>query len=231
MPIARPDNPFVLLDRQYADVTGDRILDQVSLLGRKFSPDTVYYEHLHIEVVDGATRKPAAITLQGGGYNPQMRFCDFNGDRVADIYVSAESGGSAGTSDFYLYTDIHNVPRELPVPQPLTITGRFLDDYKVSIAIQELHKTYIVDLHERKHSYDQAGYYKNGKLTAPTNVLPNAYSALRPVDADRDGVCELFGVQRVAGFYNADTVAFVTSLWKWHRDHWVPVHAAVQKKV
>ncbi len=226
---SRPDNQLVLLDRQYVDVTGDHIPDQVSLSGQKFSPDTVYYKQLYVEVVDKATQKPTTITLQGG-YNPKMLFCDFNGDRVADIYVSAETGGSGGTSNYYIYTDINNIPTELPVPQPLTITGHFQDHYKVSISIKEQNKTYTLDLSERKNTYEQDGFYRNGKLVTPSNVLPNAYSVLRPVDTDHNGVCELYGVQRIAGFYNADTIAYATSLWKWDRNHWMLVEATVQKK-
>ncbi|UUZ95393.1 VCBS repeat-containing protein [Paenibacillus sp. P25] len=228
---ARPDEGLVLLDRQVVDVTGDGHPDQVSLLGQKFSQDTVYYRRLFIQVADRATHKTTLIPLQGGGYHPAMRFCDFNGDRVADIYVSAETGGAGGTSDYYIYTVAHHVPRAIPVPRPLTITGQFLDDYRASISIQEQNKTYTLDLSEKKTSYDQAGYYKNGKLVNPTPVLPNDYGVLRPVDTDHNGVCELYGVQRIAGFYNADTIAYATSLWKWERDRWALIHAAVRKHV
>lgn len=116
----RPENQYVLLDKQYVDVTGDHIPDQVSLLGQKFSPDTVYYRQIFVEVVDRAAHKPSIITLQGG-YNPKMLFCDFNGDRVADILVSAETGGSGGTSDYYIFTDINNIPEQLSVPHPVLL--------------------------------------------------------------------------------------------------------------
>jgi hypothetical protein len=208
-------NDLVLLDRQFVDVTGDHVRDQVSLLGEKFSPDTVYYKQLYVEVVDQATQRPSVIELQGG-YNPKLEFCDFNGDKVSDIYVSAETGGSAGTSDYYLYTALNNKPKALPVPQPLTISGQFHDHYLVSISIKEHNMTYTLDLSNRKKTYDQAGYYKDGKLVTPTDVLPNTFSILNPVDRDRDGVCELYGVQRISGFYNADTIAYAISLWKWY---------------
>lgn len=223
---ARPGHGLVLLDRQYVDVTGDRVADQVSLWGHKFSPDTVYYNQLYVEVVDGATHRPATIPLPGG-YNPAMQFCDFNADGVADIYVSAETGGSSGTSDYSIVSDPHNVPRRLPVPHPLAISGHFVDDYRAIIFLQEQNKPYILDLSERKYRYEQAGYYRNGKLVAPTSVMPNAYSILRPVDPDRNGVCELYGVQRIAGFYNADTIGYATSLWSWNGQRWGLVEAVV----
>ncbi|SEN48921.1 hypothetical protein [Lihuaxuella thermophila] len=226
----RQVNPVVLLARQSVDVTGDRVPDQVSLLGQRYSPETVYYRQLYIEVVDGATQRRSTIPLPGG-YNPKMQFFDFNGDQVADIYVSAETGGSGGISDFHLYSVINNIPRKLPVPQPLTITGQFQDHYRVSLSIREPNRTYTLDLSEKKSIYDQAGYYRNGKLLTPSNILPNAYSVLRPVDPDRDGVYELYGVQRIAGFYNADTIADVTSLWKWERDRWRLVDVNVRKRI
>ena len=224
----RTANDFVLLDRRYIDVTGDHILDRISLYGQKYNPDTAYYKQLVVEVADRTQPKPAIITLPGG-YNPTMQFCDFNGDNAADIYVSAETGGSAGTSDFYLYTDLNNIPKQLPVPQPLEISGQFQDQYQVSISIKESNKTFTLDLSERKNQYDQAGYYRNGKLITPTNVLPNAYTVLRPVRLSHDGVCSLYGIQRIAGFYNADTIAYVTSLWKWHTNHWMLLETAVRK--
>ncbi|CAG7637839.1 hypothetical protein PAESOLCIP111_03885 [Paenibacillus solanacearum] len=226
--LARPAQDYILLDSKDVDVTGDRLPDRVSLYGQKYSPDTVYFKQLAVEVTDRTKPRPIVIPVPGG-YNPTMQFCDFTGDRVADIYVTAETGGSAGTSDHYLYTVLHHVPRQLPVPQPLGITGRFEDGYRATIAIKESNQRYTIDLSDRKAAYDQAGYYRDGKLLTPTNVLPNAYSVLRPVRLDPSGVCGLYGVQRIAGFYNADTIAYVTSLWRWQHERWLLLEAALHK--
>jgi hypothetical protein len=198
---------YVLIDQKRIDVTGDGNPDWVRLIGHRTMADSPYFEHLYVQVPVKNERQPLSVRF-AGGYNPKMTFCDFTGGpmqrRIADVLVSAESGGSGGTSNFYMATFENEIARELPVPEPLTIRGRYVGDRQVRITIAETGQT--VDLRVARPNPQQDG-----------DILPNAFSTLEPVDWNRDGTCELRGVQRVAGAFNADTIAYVISVWRYQR--------------
>jgi len=210
------------------DVTGDRRPDHIMLLGRKIDPSSPYFKRLVI-LVDNKAGKTVTLIPAIGGYNPKMQFCDFTGDKVNDILVSAETGGSGGTSDYTIASVKDGKPVKLPVPKPLDIKGQLTDGYKANITIVNTNQTVTIDLMDHKQTYDQAGVYKDGKLVKPVEVMVNGYGALKPVDIDRDGTCELVGIQRISGIANADTIAYATSVWKWDKDHWKLLKAEVKK--
>ncbi|MDR7319025.1 hypothetical protein [Brevibacillus nitrificans] len=210
------------------DVTGDGRPDLVTLLGKRFAADSPYYEKLKVMVQDPVARKVSFFYTTYGGYQPEMSFCDFTGNKTKQIWIQAPTGGSGGTSDFYLFSDKDNTPAVLPVPQSLTITGAFQDGYKVPITIKETNQTTVLDLSDRKDIYEENGVYKNGKLVQPTEVMPNTFSVLKPVEV-RDGTCELLGEQRVSGVANADTIAYVQSRWKWENNSWKLLSVQVKK--
>jgi len=219
---------FEVLEAARQDVTGDGRPDLITLLGKRFAADSPYYETLKLMVQDPVARKVSFMQTTYGGYGPQLYFCGFTGDGSKQVLIQAPTGGSGGTSDFYLFSDKDNHPAALPVPQSLTISGSFQDGYKVSLKIKETNQTTVLDLSDRKQLYEENGVYKNGKLVQPIEVMPNAFSVLTPVE-NRDGRCELRGQQRVSGVANADTIAYVDSLWKWEADGWKLQSAAVKK--
>ena len=211
------------------DVTGDGRPDVVTLLGKRFAADSPYYERLKVMVQDPVAKKTSFFTTAYGGYQPQMSFCDFTGNQAKQILVQAPTGGSGGTSDYYLFSDKDNNPVVLPIPQSLTISGEFQDNYKVQLVIKETNQTTLLDVSDRKNIYEEAGVYKNGKLVQPTEVMPNTFSVLEPIDENGDGICELKGIQRVSGVANADTIAYVESIWKWDNNKWKLQSAKVKK--
>lgn len=221
---------YVLLDQQRIDVTGNGQPDLVRLIGHRIDPQRVYYEHVYVQVYPNVpprfrpqpnqplppSQRPLSIRFTGG-YEPKMQFCDFTGERIQDVFVSVATGGSGGIGEYHLATFAGNIPRELPVPQPLTVSGRFLDDYKVQLRISETGQTTVINVADKKQQYEREGLYRNGKLVKPTETLPNAFSTLEPTDRNRNGICELRGIQRIAGAYNADTIAYVISVWGYER--------------
>lgn len=224
-----PPSVYEEIQIKRQDVTGDGRPDVVTLLGHRFAADSPYYEKLKVMVQDPVAKKTVFFTTPYGGYQPDMAFCDFIGNGTKQILLQAPTGGSGGTSEFYLFGNKDNKPVVLPVPQPLAITGSYQDNYKVPIHIKETNHTTVLDLTDRKKIYDENGVYKDGKLLTPTEVIPNSFSVLTPVDENRDGVCELKGVQRVSGVANADTIAYVESLWKWDKTGWKLQKAEVKK--
>ncbi|MEW9699349.1 hypothetical protein [Paenibacillus sp. SI8] len=218
-----------LLQTREIDVTGDGKPDNVALFGTKQDNASPYFTKLFI-VVSGPSQTQVVIPLEGG-YNPQLGFCDVNGDRVPEIYVSAETGGSGGLSYYYLYTLKNNVPTAIPLPDPLHVQATFKNNYVVKLKIGETGKSYKIDIKDKKADYDRFGVYKNGRLIKPIIVDVNPYGLLQPIDTNGDGVCELKGIQRITGIANADTIGYVTSLWKWENGKWVLRESTIQKKL
>ncbi|SDO02111.1 hypothetical protein SAMN04487897_107102 [Paenibacillus sp. yr247] len=216
-----------LIQTREIDVTGDRKPDTVSLVGMKMDNNSPYYDKLFI-VVSGPAQTQVVIPLQGG-YNPQMQFCDFISDKLPQIYVSAETGGSGGLSNYYIYSLKNNVPTAIPLPAPLHVKATFKKNYVVKMKIEETGKSFKVDIKDRKDDYEKFGVYKNGKVAKPIIVNVNDYGLLKPIDEDRDGICELMGAQRISGISNADTLGYATSVWKWQKGKWILKHSSIVK--
>ncbi len=216
-----------LIQTRDIDVTGDGVLDQVALSGTKLDMNSPYYDQLFI-VVTSPGQTQVVIPLQGG-YNPSMQFCDFIGEKLPQIYVSAENGGSGGLSTFYLYSLKNNVPTAIPLPAPLRVNATFKNNYVVKMKIEESGKSFNIDIKDRKDDYEKFGVYKDGKVVKPIIVDVGAYSLLKPVDKAGTGKCDLRGVQRITGIANADTLGYATSLWQWKKGRWVLKESAVVK--
>jgi hypothetical protein len=214
-----------LIQTRDIDVTGDGKLDMVSLVGLKSDLNSPYYDKLFISVT-GQGQAQVVIPLEGG-YNPKMDFCDFIHDKLPQIYVTSDTGGSGGFTSNYIYSLKNNVPTAIPMPEPLHVKATFKNNYKVKMKIEETGKSFTLDIADRKEAYEQFGIYNQGKIVKPIIVNVDAYSLLKPVDVDRDGFCELKGVQRITGIANADTLGYVTSVWKWHKGQWKLKEAAV----
>lgn len=212
-----PVTGYVLAE-QKVDVTGDQTPDTVTLIGNKANPQDVYNPSFIIMVFNPLVKGYTFFKTPDGGYNPTMQFYDFTGDKVPEILLSASTGGSGGVSNFFLYSAKANQPKELPTPPPLTLSGQFLDNYKVRIYVAEQNRAYTIDVSNRKQQYDNLGIYQNGRLIKPTTIMTNDYAQLRPVDINKDGVYDLQGFQRVSGAFNADTLGYVVSIWKWDRN-------------
>ncbi|WP_019121909.1 hypothetical protein [Brevibacillus massiliensis] len=206
-----PNNSY-LLESKRIDVTGDGKPDLVSLIGKKDS-SSVYWEKLFVAVENEAGHPLSASS--GGGSNPRLTFCGFTGRKAADILVSAETGGSGGTSDYYLYAVAEDKLVSMPVPPPVQVTGNLQDNYAAKLTLENTQQTYEIDLHDRKPYYDQLHMYKAGKLVQPISLMANAYSELKPMPDEPTAGCDLQGIQRVSGVVNADTIAHVVSHWRW----------------
>ncbi|MFM1654555.1 hypothetical protein ACI7RC_21015 [Brevibacillus sp. B_LB10_24] len=224
-----PNNVY-LLDSKRIDVTGNGKPDLVSLIGKK-DQSGVYWEKLFVTVENDAGNQ-YFFASSGGGWNPRMSFCRFTGRNAEDILVSAETGGSGGTSDYYLYTVAEDKLVSMPVPPPVQVTGNLLDNYAAKLTLENTQQTYEIDLHDRKHFYDGLHLYKAGKLIQPISLMANAYSELKPVADRQTAGCDLQGKQRVSGVVNADTIACVTSQWRWDpaENKWKLVKETVEKK-
>ena len=201
------------------DVNGDRIPDNVYLTGTKTS-SSPFVENITLIIQDGRTDRFTKILLnQNSGYGPRLFLGDFTGNRVKDILIGIDSGGSGAATYDYIYSFINNVPRLLfdfnVYNDEYKYSVNFKDNYKVEIISEKSNEKYIIDISSRDADYLNEIYDKNGKLKNPIEGFVNPLSGLYPVDFNSDGVYELLAYQRIAGRYNADALGYILNTLKW----------------
>ncbi len=216
-----------ILDVQTGDVTGDGIQDRVYLTGHKPSTASGYADTITLFVENGASKIRTETALAGmGGYEARLFLGDFTGDHVADILITAASGGSGGWYEnrVVTFTAKTMVIFDQQDNSKIFVSGQFKDGFKL-----ELHNeagsgsAVTLDVSERKADYIRLGIYDHGGiLQRQTGAMVTPFGRLEPVDTDNDGIYELKGRQRIAGAYNADGVATVETVLAYAGQHWQP---------
>jgi len=214
-----------VFDSGEADVTGDGVKDTVYMTGTQTGASP-YIQDIQLVVKDGATGQ----TITGGiadfaGYYPRLFLGDFNGDKVADAYVEAASGGSGGWYHHQIVSfknDQTNLLFSDKFNREPLVSGKFVDGYKAEINYSN--QSIILDVSKRKADYLRLGLYADtGIVQKEAKLMVSPYGSLIPVDIDNDGTYELQGAQRISGAYNADGLATVEATIKYNgTDAWLP---------
>lgn len=214
---------YVILDRQTGDITGDGKAKNIFLVGRKPDANSKFTDDLSI-IVQGEGQNAVTVKLPNvGGYDSTLFIGDFSGDKVNDILVTIPTGGSGGVIEHRIVTFVGE-PKIIfgaEENKGIAATGRFIDGFRFELTEETTKRKAIVDLTNKKDTYIKATLYDvSGKLLRQQSGWVNPLGALYPIDIDHDGVFELRGQQRAAGLYNADTVAYVYSIWKYSNQKW-----------
>lgn len=108
-------NDTVVLDVKWGDVNGDGTPDQVYLIGNPTGDTTSsFVQNIQLVVVDGRSGVRYTSQLKdNAGYNARLFLGDFTGERVDNILVSIDSGGSGGFTYNYIFSFMKNVFREI----------------------------------------------------------------------------------------------------------------------
>ncbi|WP_102275621.1 hypothetical protein [Cytobacillus massiliigabonensis] len=211
-------NKWITVSKNENDITGDGKEDIIEIKGIPYEEGQEYLKEMKL-LIAASNGKEYEAKLEGG-IRPGVQFVDLNHDEVKDILVSVETGGSGGLSNSYLYTLKEFQLTDLTVPDPLVINGQFHNGYKASIMIQETGKSVTFDLRNRGADYEKSGLFLNGKLSEPTELMVDGYSALKPaaVDGKKNG---LIGVQAISGANHTDWIANVESTWIYESGKWI----------
>lgn len=201
------------------DVTGDGVSDNVYLMGAK-AADSPFIEQITLVVQDGSSRRLTYTPLEdNAGYNPRLFLGDFIGNKVKQILISIDSGGSGGTMYHYIYSYLNNVANRIfnyrLYNEAYSYEVTFKDGYKVEVVSKRNNLKYIIDISGKGKEYLSEIYQASGKLKQPIEGFVNPLSGLYPVDFDGNQVYELLAYQKIAGRYNADTLGYVLNTLAW----------------
>lgn len=215
-----------VIDYKYDDVTGDKIKDDILLVGQKlYSENDIFADNLNIVVKDGKTNEFAKITDEDlCGYEGNLFVGDFSGDKVKDVMVTADTGGSGGVEEHFIASFVNNAPKAIFTEEDnegLRVKGKYIDGFKANLKIENEAKEFILDLSANKEEYIKQGIYdKAGKVLAEVEPISCSFGSLKAIDWNADGTLELMGSQRIIGTCNADTISTTESLWQFNNSKW-----------
>jgi hypothetical protein len=209
-----------IVNIKHGDIHGDGIIDNVLLTANK-TPDSPFWKDINLVVQNGRTNQSQIIPFKNNsGYNPTLFLGDFTGNKVDDILVVIDTGGSGGAIYAYVFSYIEGQIRQIfnshAFNEDYKYTVTYQDQYKATVISHNPQEKYIIDLTYKGKEYLTDIYSKNGILKSAIEGWVNPLSGLYPVDFDRDGTYELEGYQRIAGRYNADSLGFVQTVLKWN---------------
>ncbi|WP_053372049.1 hypothetical protein [Paenibacillus sp. FJAT-27812] len=212
----------VLLDMKQGDVNGDGIPDHVYLFGNKpDGPSGIFADQITLVIQDGYTQHRTVVPLQNNaGYNAALFLGDFDQNKIPDILVSIDTGGSGGYGIFYVYSFAHNTLRLLfdseSYNQQYKFRVQYEDMYKVTVSSPQLDLLFTIDISGKGYSYLSAYYNDDGKLKKPMQGEVLALAALNPIaTAGNRASFDLLALQRIIGTTNADTLGYVENLLTW----------------
>lgn len=215
-----------IIDQKIADVTGDQHEDKIYLIGHKKMKEAIYADHLTLLVEDGASKKLITGELDSfSGYQGKLFTGYFSGDKIADVMVSAPTGGSGGMVDHRILTFAKGQPSIIfnqENNRGIQFDGKFIDSFKAQVANEEYGIHTTIDLQMKKELYITSQIYDiDGRVLKEVKPISYPLASLEPVDLDRNGVYELRGIQRIIGAYGADGIGHVYSNWKYENNKWV----------
>lgn len=226
-------NKTYILDFKRGDVNGDKVKDNVFLIGEKPSgTESPFVDNITLIIQDGKTNSFTRIPLkENAGYNPTIFLGDFTGDKVKDILVSIDSGGSGGYAFYYMYSFLNNTPKKIfdfeEFNDKFKYDVFYKDYYQVEVISKDKEQKYIIDIKYKGKEYLSEIYYDNGKLKKPIRGWVNPLGGLYPIDFQRDGSFELYALQRIAGRYNADRLGYVQTSLEWKDGQFTPFFQTV----
>jgi len=203
----------------WGDVNGDSVPDLLYLTGTK-DGTSPYIQNITLLIQDGRTGIITSVPLcANSGYNPRIFLGDFTGNRINDIMVSIDSGGSGAIMYHCIYSFANNIPRLIfdynDYNNMYNYEINYKDDYKVEALSNINDNLYIIDISLKGDDYLNEIYNKDGTLKELISGFVNPLSGMYPVDFDGDGVYELLAYQKIAGRYNADSLGFFLNPLKW----------------
>lgn len=204
------------------DITGDKQQDRIDIKG---SPDGKNFNAIEIEIVTSKNKK-FNIPLSSH-QKPKVLFKDLNQDGIKDLFVMALEIDKENANEYHLYSFKDDQFINIELPDPLSLTAQYENDYQASIVIDKTGNEYRIDLKSKMENFERTGLYQNGRLNEPTELLVHTFQQITPVRL-RDMKMGLRASQRIGDSYSGASIANVVSIWKWTNERW-ELHKTVVK--
>jgi hypothetical protein len=213
---------YYIFDFKRGDVNGDGFAENILLVGDKPSgEDSPYVSNITLIIAEGGSDKHTIVPLkENSGYNPTLFLGDFTGDKIKDIVISIDSGGSGATTFDYIYSFADNKLKLIfdfeKFNDEYVYQVNYRDNYQAEVISVNMKKRYIIDLRYKGREYLSEIYDGDGKLKQPIEGFVNPISGFYPIDYQRDGIYEILIWQKIAGRYNADALGYVQNSLSWN---------------
>ncbi|WP_026896280.1 hypothetical protein [Clostridiisalibacter paucivorans] len=216
---------YYIIDYKKGDVTGDDKEDDILLVGHKINgKEDIFADDLTVLVKDSDDGFKKATYKDFAGYSGNLFVGDFTGDKIDDVMVSADTGGSGGIIEHMIavFTEENSkVIFDNEDNEGLQIKAKFEDDFKAEVEIEELKKTIKLDISAGKDDYIEQGIYDDsGELLQKIEPWMNPISLAEPVYNPIEEKYELRAYQRIVGSCNADTISYMEERWSYNDEDW-----------
>ena len=218
------------------DVTGDGVLDQVFLAGKRLEADSDFMAQHGLYIISGKDGSVIEKWLgdESAGYPGTISFGRMNPDASVDMLIELPSGGSGGITtampvtfqdgkyallaDLYLLNDGPSVDFVVE------------DGYKLTVKYEGI--GYTLDLLNGK-AKDDEGIYKglydaNGRKVGTLKPAIDPVSASELMDLNNDGIFEIVTYRSIWAAYHANGLGYARSTWGWEGDAIKPRFVSVK---
>ena len=195
------------------DITGDNQQDIIEVKGINAGEK---FNNLEIDIITSKNKK-YNIPLTGSK-KPKVIFKDLNQDGLKDLFV-ASSPLEENENDFHLYSFNDDQFTNIGLPEPLSLTAQFENNYQASIVIDKTGNEYTIDLKNKRESFERSGLYQNGRLNEPTELLIHSNVQIIPERLKNMNV-GLKIIQPLGESFSGITHANFVSTWEWRNGRW-----------
>jgi len=218
-PASQTNGPFVVA-YQFSDVTGDGIADGIFLIATKLN-DSPLLNNMSLVVQNGFTHEISVYHLKKvAGYNPTIWTGDLTGDRVDDILVTVQSGGSGAIVYAYVFSFISGklgkIFDSIKFHEDRQYEVKYGNFAEVVVTSRNPNMRYILNIQYKGKEYLDEIYNRNGKLKEPIEGWVDPISGIYPIDLAGDGKYSLLTMEQIAGRYHADSLGFVENVLNWN---------------
>ena len=135
-----------------------------------------FVANINLVVQDGASLQYTRVPIKdGSGYNPTIFLGDFTGDRVEDIVVYIDSGGSGAILYSYIYSFVDNKPKLLfdheKFNEEFQYEVIYRDNFEVDLISFRTKKKFTIDISYKGQEYLSEIYNEDGTLKEELKVL------------------------------------------------------------
>jgi hypothetical protein len=213
-----------VIDTKRGDVTGDGVNDDIYLLGTKTGGIAV--SNVRVYVHNGRTGQNNYINLKTNkGYGPSIFVGDFTNDKTDDILISMSSGSTGLEGYYYIYKlDNANVMKVFDYEnfnQQYTYDVVYQNNFTIKVISRFNDKVFTLNLANKGNAYLSALYNNDGTLKKPLKGIVTPLIELNHVLKGTNGGYDLFAVQRIIGYYNADVLGTIVTPLRWNGSQFV----------